>query len=103
MDNDINEDKSPSQWLLKIIAGVEFLIAGLLSVLFLMALLSIIFTKGMPNHGHGYTIFALMFLTPILLLLWSASIISWRGNNIILAWVLQLSLLMMLVVFGLMS
>lgn len=69
MDNDIDKDKSPSQWLLKIIAWVELIIAGLLSLSFLSMLFVVMFRPSRPPHGHAYLMMALMFLTPILLLL----------------------------------
>ncbi|STY91065.1 hypothetical protein [Moraxella bovis] len=79
--NDTENDKSPSQWLLKIIGGIEILIAGLLSLSFLSMLFGVIFTEGKPPHGHSYLVIALLFLTPFLMALWSAGIVSWQGQK----------------------
>lgn len=97
--NDTENDKSPSQWLLKIIGGIEILIAGLLSLSFLSMLFGVIFTEGKPPHGHSYLVIALLFLTPFLMALWSAGIVSWQGQNIGFAWVLQIAVLVLFMIF----
>lgn len=96
--NDTENDKSPSQWLLKIISGIEILIAGLF-LSFLSMLFGVIFTESKPPHGHSYLVIALLFLTPVLMALWSAGTVSWQGKNIGFAWVLQIAVLVLFMIF----